>query len=122
MVGSARSLLLQASKEVQVADQLFDVVYPLSNDPKVLLNVVRHACRARDLAGEARGEPVRSRFHELLALHARAATAFSRNDRVVLADDGFASLETLSPAEVAAGMAEAKRVVHDAGRKVIAHD
>lgn len=50
---SASALLLLANREVQVADHLLSVTYPMAKEPKLLLSVADHGARAIEAAAHA---------------------------------------------------------------------
>lgn len=50
---SASALLLLASREVQVADHLLSVTYPMAKEPKLLLRVADHGAHAIEAAAHA---------------------------------------------------------------------
>ncbi len=143
MAGPAHLLSL-AGKEVQAADELLTVTYPLSRDPKALLGVMRHGCSAIELAAQAlalhggagghdavgalassgmqeaaRAAQVHAEFSGLLRRHGEAPTAFARKDRLVVASQGFASVEDIGEREVAQGVRAVKEFVYKAGKHVM---
>lgn len=124
-------LLSRASKEIQLADHLLTVLYPISQDPRVLLTVLKHACQGVYATQEAmlgvavpgaeEAYDVCERFREILDRHEHAHTEFTRNQTLVIADSSFLVLEQLTLADVVRGMTILKGYVYQATRAVVLH-
>ena len=90
MATSSNAVLREANREVQAADHILSVVYPLVRDPKVLLGALEHERRAIESA--TRTVPVTedaacalARIIGVLDGHAAAHTVFTRGGRCVIA-------------------------------------
>ena len=123
MATSSNAVLREANREVQAADHVLSVVYPLVRDPKVLLGALEHERRAIESA--TRTVPVTedaacalARIIGVLDGHAATHTVFTRGGRCVIADCGFASLMEIDHASVERDLGVVKRFVHDAGKRV----
>ena len=149
-------LLADANRQVQIADHLLTVTFPMVNDPKLLLSVVEHSRRALEDAADAvvdyhvsrgeyelpehgkrdavvafadlakirrpdideRDEAVRlvHEFRQTLQEHKEAHNAFKREDKLVIATDGFSRIKELSPQELKRSLSVIKRFVHSANQ------
>lgn len=125
MVGSSQDILSQASKEVQAADHIFNTVYGMTEEPRVLLRSMVHCCRAVNLACEAlEEEPPEEvgkavdRFRLVLEEYRRAPTAFLRRDSLVIASEEW-DMRKLSPEFVNGGLSQVKAFVYEAGKRII---
>lgn len=152
-------LLADANRQVQIADHLLTVTFPVVNDPKIMLSVMEHCRRALEDAADAvvdyhvsRGEyelpeaikhgkqdPIAA-FTDLVKIrkphiaaaddaiklchdlrltlqqHKEAHTAFKREDKLVIAGEGFSFLKEVTPAELKRSLSTIKAFVHAANQ------
>jgi len=141
------SLLSEATKHVQIADHLLTVTYKMAKDPKLLLSVMEHTkhgiektAQALALAeGKYHGtdDPVEAfssttygkKDAEIITLHnslevtlkkfKEAPMAFRKEQRFIIADEGFSSIKEVTPEELKHAMQTLKRFVHDAHKAVV---
>jgi hypothetical protein len=150
-------LLSDANRQVQIADHLLTVTYPMVKDPKLLLSVIEHGRRAIEDAAAAvveyyvgRGDYEVPRgvtdnlaafsdivkvrkpgiaaeqdairlcqdFRMTLQQHKESPTTFSREEKLVIAGEGFAYLKELTPAELKRSIVTVKQFVHAANQHV----
>jgi hypothetical protein len=160
------TLLADANRQVQIADHLLTVTYPMVKDPKLLMSVIEHCRRAIEDSAEAvldfhvsRGEyelPLHTKagqqegkhdtiaaFSDLvkvrhpgiagehdaiqlcrdlmLTLHQykEAPVSFPREEKLVIASEGFAFLKEVTPAELKRSLHTVKQFVHGAGQHIM---
>jgi hypothetical protein len=160
------TLLTDANRQVQIADHLLTVTYPMVKDPKLLMSVIEHCRRAVEDAADAvvdfhvsRGEyelpvhvtagqppgkhDVLAAFSDLvkvrmphilgekeavqlcrdltLTLHQykEAPVSFPRDEKLVIASEGFAFLKEVTPPELKRSLAMVKQFVGGANEHVM---
>lgn len=159
-------LLSDADRQVQIADHLLTVTYPMVKDPKLLMSVIEHCRRAIEDCADAVVEFHISRDEYELPLHTTAGQpagkhnalaafsdlakvrhpnipaandavmlckdfmltlqqykeapiSFPRDERLVIASEGFAFLKEVTPAELKRSLHEVKRFVHGAHQHIL---
>ena len=150
------TLLSDANRQVQIADHLLTVTYPMVKDPKLLLSVMEHARKAIEDSAQAVVEhhvhngdyevpqhaardptaafadlvkirkPSIPAAQEAIALcrdlrqtlqeHKDTHTAFRREEKLVIAGEGFEQLKEVSPAMLKESLHTLKRFVHGANQ------
>jgi hypothetical protein len=156
------TLLSDANRQVQIADHLLTVTYPMVKDPKLLLSVIEHNRRAIEDCAQAmvnyhvttdkyelpeaskHGKPdvlvafadlLKARkpklagaedaiklahdFRLTLQQHKEAPTTFIRDEKLVIAGEGFSFLKEITPAELKRSLVILKQFVHSANQYVI---
>ena len=149
-------LLSDANRQVQVADHLLCVTYPVVRDPKLLLSVIEHIRRALqdamtavviknvqagayELPKLAHNDPVAAfpdlvhvrglrleacaegialatECETILRHHKESPTTFVRNERLVIANEGFTHLREINQHDLLAALTISKRFVHAANQ------
>ncbi|HIH24473.1 TPA: hypothetical protein HA251_05545 [Candidatus Woesearchaeota archaeon] len=159
-------LLSDADRQVQIADHLLTVTYPMVKDPKLLMSVIEHCRRAIEDCADAvvefhvsrdeyelplhttAGQPVGKHnalaaFSDLVKIrhpnipaagdavalckdfmltlqqYKEAPVSFPRDERLVIASEGFAFLKEVTPAELKRSLHEVKRFVHGAHQHIL---
>lgn len=159
-------LLSDADRQVQIADHLLTVTYPMVKDPKLLMSVIEHCRRAIEDCADAVVEFHVSRDEYELPIHTTAGqpagkhnalaafsdlvkvrhpnipaasdavalckdfaltlqqykeapVSFPRDERLVIANEGFTFLKEVTPAELKRSLNEVKRFVHGAHQHIL---
>jgi hypothetical protein len=160
MAVHSSTLLSDANRQVQIADHLLTVTYPMVKDPKLLLSVMEHCRKAIEDSAQAVVEHhvgngdyelpqhvMRNGRHDAVAAfadlvkirspnipaaneavalchewrqtlqeHKDTHTAFKRDEKLVIADEGFEQLKEVSPAGLKESLRTLKRFVHGANQ------
>jgi hypothetical protein len=151
-------LLSDANRQLQIADHLLTVTYPMVKHPKLLLSVIEHCRRAIEDAAQAVVEfyvekgsyeiPVHARtdmlaafsdlvkirhpgiaaeqdalklchdFRQTLQQHKDSHTTFKRDEKLVIASEGFEYLKEITPEELKRSLHTLKQFVHGANQHV----
>jgi len=117
-------LLADANRQIQIADYLLTVTYPVVKDPKLLLSVVEHSRRAIEDAMQTLSEDAKKNtphYQEAQALcnelrltlqqHKEALTEFARHESLVIANDGFTVLKEINPVALKTNLRVVKQFV-----------
>jgi hypothetical protein len=163
MLAHSSVLLADANRQVQIADHLLSVTYPMVKDPKLLMSIVEHCRRAVEDAAEAvvehhvqggeyelpshvkhgtkhdsiaafadllkvrrpaiaQGQEAVQLCHDLrltLQQHKESPTTFIRDEKLVIAGEGFSFLKELSAPELKRSLSILKQFVHAANQHVV---